>query len=448
MQRRLKPLVGIALLSLSISGGANGADSTNGADSASRAASAAAQYSAADEALYRERFQKLQDSFVTGLGLEEYDPLEPVPGDPAYRPLPIKPPQARSIEETALTRARDYAASNRSTSLLVWRGDGLEHVSHFGATTADQLQASRSLAKPMTAIAVGRAIALGKIRSLDQPVADFITEWRGLPRQSTLRVRHLLDMRSGMLPQSPETGIEHILNRAYLHPRHDDILINEYPFVDEPGTRYEYSNATSELVALLIERATDMRYAQFLSQHVLQPIGASGGTIWVNRQNGLAHSGCCLMLTAESWIRLGVLLMNDGRWEGRRLLPSGYVRDMTRGTTENPYYGLGVYVAGDYTPRRGFLNGAREPDARRVLHGEPYLARDLFMFDGNSNQVLYIVPSARLVVLRLGAQPPRSPNGEWDNAVLPNVLLRGIRHRAGERRPTPQPGPIRPPASP
>lgn len=441
MQRRLKPLVGIALLSLSISGGANGADSTNGADSASRAASAAAQYSAADEALYRERFQKLQDSFVTGLGLEEYDPLEPVPGDPAYRPLPIKPPQARSIEETALTRARDYAASNRSTSLLVWRGDGLEHVSHFGATTADQLQASRSLAKPMTAIAVGRAIALGKIRSLDQPVADFITEWRGLPRKSTLRVRHLLDMRSGMLPQSPETGIEHILNRAYLHPRHDDILINEYPFVDEPGTRYEYSNATSELVALLIERATDMRYAQFLSQHVLQPIGASGGTIWVNRPNGLAHSGCCLMLTAESWIRLGVLLMNDGRWEGRRLLPSGYVRDMTRGTTENPYYGLGVYVAGDYTPRRGFLNPAREPDARRVLHGEPYLARDLFMFDGNSNQVLYIVPSARLVVLRLGAQPPRSPNGEWDNAVLPNVLLRGIRHRAGERRPTLQPAP-------
>jgi CubicO group peptidase (beta-lactamase class C family) len=184
-----------------------------------------------------------------------------------------------------------------------------------------------------------------------------------------------------------------------------------------------------------------MRYAQFLSQHVLQPIGASDGTIWVNRPNGLAHSGCCLMLTAESWIRLGVLLMNDGRWEGRRLLPSGYVRDMTRGTTENPYYGLGVYVAGDYTPRRGFLNPAREPDARRVLHGEPYLARDLFMFDGNSNQVLYIVPSARLVVLRLGAQPPRSPNSEWDNAVLPNVLLRGIRYRAGERRPTPQPAP-------
>lgn len=423
MQRRLTPLTRMVCVVMVI-----------GALTAT-----AAPYSAEDEALYRERFQKLQDSFVTGLGLEEYDPLEAVPGDTAYRPLPIKPAQSRSIDDTALNQARDYAARNRSTSLLIWRGEGLEHESHFGSTTAQQLQASRSLAKPMTAIAVGRAIALGKIRSLDQPVADFITEWRNLPLKSTLRVRHLLDMRSGMLPQSPEMSIEHILNRAYLHPRHDDILINEYPFVDEPGSRYEYSNATSELVALLIERATGLRYAQFLSQHVLQPIGASGGTVWVNRPGGLAHSGCCLMLTAESWIRLGVLLMEDGRWQGRRLLPAGYVGEMTRGTAENPYYGLGVYVAGNYTPRRGFLNPAREPEARRVLHGEPYLARDLFMFDGNSNQVLYVVPSARLVVLRLGAQPPRSPSGEWDNAVLPNVLLRGIRYRAKEQRPVPQP---------
>lgn len=435
MQRLLAPLTRMVCAALTMGA------LTAAAATPSATAPSAAPYSAEDEALYRERFQKLQDSFITGLGLEEYDPLEPVPGDPAYRPLPIKPPQARSIGVSALARARDYAASNRSTSLLVWRGDGLEQVSHFGSTTADQLQASRSLAKPMTAIAIGRAIALGKIRSLDQPVADFITEWRGLPRKSALRVRHLLDMRSGMLPQSPEISVEHILNRAYLHPRHDDILLKEYPFVDEPGSRYEYSNATSELVALLIERATGIRYAQFISQQVLQPIGASGGTIWVNRSGGLAHSGCCLMLTAESWVRLGVLLMNDGHWKGQRLLPAGYVREMTRGTAENPYYGLGVYVAGDYTARRGFLNPAREPDARRVLHGEPYLARDLYLFDGNSNQVLYIVPSARLVVLRLGAQPPRSPNVEWDNAVLPNTLLRGIPYRAGEKRPVPQPAP-------
>ena len=221
MQRLFKPLASLVWVGLTI-----------GALSGAAAPYSTNPYSADDEALYRERFQKLQDSFVTGLGLEEYDPLEPVPGDPAYRPLPVKPPEARSIDEAALTRAREYAASNRSTSLLIWRGDGLEHVSHFGKTTDAQLQASRSLAKPMTAIAIGRAIALGKIRSLDQPVADFIGEWRGLPRKSTLRVRHLLDMRSGMLPQSPEMSIEHILNRAYLHPRHNMFLSTAHTEAD------------------------------------------------------------------------------------------------------------------------------------------------------------------------------------------------------------------------
>lgn len=396
-------------------------------------------HSPEDEALYLKRFEQLRDSFVSGLGLEEYDPLEPVPGARVVVPLPRKHPAERTFSEESLAAARDYAASNRSDALLVWRKGALEAADYFGAMRADSTFASRSLAKPMTAIAVGRAIALGHLRSLDQPVADFFPEWRQDPLKAALRVRHLLDMRSGLLPQSPEMSSDHVLNRAYLHPRHDEILLNEYPFTDQPGSRYEYSNASSEFVALLIERATGMRYAEFLSKHVLQPLGAAGGSVWINRPDGLAHSGCCLMLTPETWIRLGILLLDEGVWQGQRLLPQGYVRDMTTGTAQNPYYGLGVYVAGPYTRRRGFLNPAREPEARRVLHGEPYLAADLFLFDGNANQVLYVVPSERLVVLRIGAAPPKSPGKEWDNTVLPNTLMRGIRRAAGERVPPPQP---------
>ena len=174
-------------------------------------------------------------------------------------------------------------------------------------------------------------------------------------------------------------------------------------------------------VRSVIERATGRRYAEFLSREVLQPLGAMGGTVWVNRPGGLAHSGCCLMLPPESWLRL-----EDGRWEGRRLLPQGYVAEMTRATAQNPYYGMGVYVSGRYTPRRGWLNPEREPEARRVLHSEPYLADDLFLFDGNANQVVYVIPSQRLVILRVGGNPPCSSDSEWDNAFLPNTILRGL----------------------
>ena len=390
------------------------------------AAAGPSSYSAADEAVYLERFARLMDASRLGLGLETYEPLEPVPG--ARNPVALADAAAGNtrIAAAALQAAEEFAANNNSSAFMVWHDGKIEKASFFKGMKPEDTFPSRSLAKPMTAVAIGRALALGKIRSLDQPVADFISEWRGDPRRSKILVRHLLDMRSGFLPQGPAMTAEDILNRAYLHPRHEQIIIHDYPVVDEPGARYEYNNATSELVAVLIERATGVRYGEWLSREVLQRLGSPGGTIWVNRPGGTAHSGCCLMLPAEAWLRLGVLLLQDGVWEGKRLLPAGYVQAMRTPTAENPYYGLGVYVAGRYIARRGFANPARDAEARRVLHSEPYLADDVFLFDGNSNQVVFIIPSRRLVVLRVGDNPPRGAGGEWDNSALPNLLIRGL----------------------
>jgi CubicO group peptidase (beta-lactamase class C family) len=367
-------------------------------------------------------------------GIAVYDPLEAVPGASPYAPLPARPERERTIAPAALAAARDYAARNDSGALLVWRAGAVELAAYFGGSDAATPAVSRSLAKPIAAIAVGRAIALGAIRSLDQPVADFIPEWRGTDKAKIL-VRHLLDMRSGFLAQGPTFDPASIWARAYLGPRHEDVLVHEYPLTHTPGTRYEYSNQPSDLVAVLVERATGRRYAEFLSTEVFQPVGAPGGRVWVNRPGGVAHAGCCLLAPPELWLRLGILLAQDGRWEGRRLLPEGFVREMTTGTPENPYAGLGVYVAGRYVERRG----AAHPDvpAPKTLHSEPYLARDLFLFDGNANQVVYVVPSLDLVILRTGDEPPREPG--WDNAFLPNTIIRGLRLAPGESPPDPQP---------
>lgn len=406
---------------------------------ARQAFAAPVAYSEADEAVYTERFAQLTAAFTSGLGPESYTPLEPVFGAVRDRPLPMAQPGERSIDAAALQQAEDYAERNNSIALLVWRRGKLETARYFGDANRATTFPSRSLAKPLAAIAVGRAIELGRIKSLDQPVCDFITEWRDDPRRSHILVRHLLDMRSGLLPQAVATRADDILNRAYLHPRHDEVLIREYPIVDAPGSRFEYNNATAELVAIVIERATGRRYAEFVSTEILKPIGAQGGEVWIDRPAGVAHSGCCIMLPAETWLRLGVLLLRDGRWDGRRLLSSAFVHEMRQGTPQNPYYGLAVYPAGRYIERRGFSNPERDTPARRVLHSEPYEAADLFLFDGNADQVVYVVPSAQLVVLRVGGPPPRADGKEWDNSFLPNTLLRGIRWRPGEQRPVPQP---------
>ena len=79
------------------------------------------------------------------------------------------------------------------------------------------------------------------------------------------------------MSQAVATTAEDILNRAYLHPRHEQVILQEYPLVDEPGTRYEYNNATSEIVALLLERATGRRYAEFVGNEVRTTDQSTGG---------------------------------------------------------------------------------------------------------------------------------------------------------------------------
>ena len=376
----------------------------------------AASYPADVEATYAARFQ---DIATSGRGeLSRYDPLEPIVGaSPQSLPAAKRP----TISAAALAEATAYAEANRSNAFIVVHKGKVQTARYFGTTNAGTGIVSKSLAKPITALAIGRALQLGKLTSLDQPVSDFITEWRGTPKERML-LRHLLDMRSGLLAQGVSAEPMNIWSRAYLHPFHDRIIVEEYPLTDVPGSIYEYSNATSELVALVIERATGRRYAEFIGTELLKPIGAAGGLVWVNRAGGLAHSGCCALLPAETFARMAMLLAQDGIWNGRRLLPKAYVAAMKTGTAQNPHYGLGLWLGGDFVERRGFANPTRP--APKVLHSTPYLSNDVVMFDGNSNQIVYIVPSQQLIVLRTGDAPPRTP--EWDNSKLINIVLGGL----------------------
>jgi CubicO group peptidase (beta-lactamase class C family) len=372
------------------------------------------------EALYLERFESLRDRSSRN-GLQRYDPLVPVPGSPAWQPLPVRPAAERRLSPDVLEAATDYAAANRSSALLIWVDGALELAAYFGDAGPGTPIVGKSLAKPLSVIAVGRAMQRGFIASLEQSAADFIAAWRGDPR-AAITLRMLLGNRSGLLPQAPAPEPDNVLNRAYLHPAHDRVIIEEYPLVHPPGSRYEYANANSELVAPIIERATGQPYHRWLSEALLQPLGAPGGEIWLNRPGGTAHSGCCVLLPPESFLRLGLLLLDDGVWRGQRLLPEGFVDAMRSASAENRHAGLGVYLGTPYAERRGPLNPER--DIGRVYHSEPYLADDLFLFDGNSNQVVYIIPSRRVVILRTGAWAPQDP--EWDNALLPNLVLRGL----------------------
>jgi CubicO group peptidase (beta-lactamase class C family) len=374
---------------------------------------------------YMQRYLRMAVSQARGESqrADWYEPVDVVPGAKAGR-LPIA--AVPTVSAKALADADAYARETKAQGFLVWQGGAIQAAHYYGDFKPDELIASKSMAKMVVGIAIGRAIALGHIKSIDQPVSDFITEWRGTDKEGPT-IRNFLQNSSGISRFSYNDFKPWSQTmREYLSANHEDILLNETKRDYEPGTEYDYSMITSDVLAIVLERATGQRYADFLGNELLKPIGAAGGSVYINRPGGLAHSGCCLNLPAESFVRIGVLMARDGVWEGERLLPEGWVKETVTPSPANPKWGLHMWIGSPCVERlRWFPERSQDVG---VYHSECYLADDLFLFDGSGNQAMWIVPSRDLVVLRFGPPPTRRPGdpGEFDNSRLPNTIMRGL----------------------
>ena len=373
--------------------------------------------------VYWQRYFALRASGGAG-DVESYAPTEALAG--AHDGfLPVAPEAERTVPAAALAAAREYAAQNRSSSLLVWHRGRLQSADYWGGTAATPVN-SRSLHKMLGGLLVGAAIQDGHIGSLDDPVAKYVTEWQGTPK-AAITIRNVLQMSSGLM-WFRQGGALSTASRRYIDPHWDRVLLQDVPLEFTPGSAYDYSDITADVMPHLIQRATGRRYAQYLDEALLKPLHAPGGKLWINREGGMPHGGCCLMLPPEAWLRIGLLTLDEGRAGGRQLLPPWWTTEMRRPSPNNPHFGLMMWLGQPYAQRRLYhrpdspSNAVPRPG---VFHSEPYLADDLYLFDGMNGQLVYVVPSQQLVIVRTGLRPaPGKP--EWDNAKLPNLILRAL----------------------
>ena len=162
-----------------------------------------------------------------------------------------------------------------------------------------------------------------------------------------------------------------------------------------------------QALAVVLERATGRRYADYLSEKVWAPAGASDAAVWLDRPGGLAKTFGGVLATARDWARVGLLLQNGGRVGDRQLVPAAWVREMLTPSPREPDYGYQIWLG------RG---GCRRED-----HEKPFAAPDVAYLDGRFKQRVSVVPSAELVVVRVGEQARG-----WDETELVNTLLRGL----------------------
>jgi CubicO group peptidase (beta-lactamase class C family) len=228
--------------------------------------------------------------------------------------------------------------------------------------------------------ALGIAAAASGLLALDERVADTITEWKSDPEKSRITVRELLDQSSGI---DPTAGLPA-----------DDVYKSALaaPLVSEPGTTFNYGPNHFNVFGAVIQRK--MRDAglsgdplSYLQRHVFHRIGLRIAG-WDRDAVGQPLFATGADVSAVEWAKFGRLVAQHGRWNGQEILPAGLVAEMLAPSPANSRYGLGWW-----------LNPGPELEDHAPLPGIP---ADLVMAAGAGDQRLFVIPSARLVIVRFG----------------------------------------------
>ncbi|MGC5014552.1 serine hydrolase domain-containing protein [Streptosporangium sp. DT93] len=323
--------------------------------------------------------------------------------------LPRSAPAASGVSSRAIAALLDRfeARSVECHSLMVVRHGHVVAEGWWAPYSAGRPRLLYSLTKSFTSVAAGLAIADGLL-SLEDRVVDVLPGHVPADvseRGRRLTVHHLLSMTTGHRADSLAEAWElepGDLVRGFLR----------VPFPEAEGTLHAYDNATTFVLARMVERVTGRDLPELLDERLFTPMGIEHAE-WDRVASGAAFGFHGLHLTTEAVAAFGELLLREGLWGGRRLVPREWVRLATRRHVETPQ------VEG----------WSENPDALCGYGYQFWMSRHGYRGEGAFGQMCLVVPSHDLVVAVTGAVP----HGEAILDPLWECLLPGM-DQAGSTR--------------
>lgn len=298
--------------------------------------------------------------------------------------------------------AAHYSEQHEALALLVFQNGRLRWEWYAPETSPDEPQKLASCVKTLWGMAAAAAVH-DRLISWDEPVSATLPEWQTDPLKARITIRDLLSMTSGLAPGFGELYQE--------SPPDLQIAAAALPASAAAGTQFTYGPANMEVFGLVLSRklaARKMTPRRYLERRLLRPLGVRVED-WRHDEAGHPWMSSGARMTARGLLRLGRLLLQDGRWRRRALLPRGALAPLTVPGRVNPAYGLTLWLN-----RQAALSDSVEVDVEKVLSGQAdpvawekscfshAAPPDLFLMLGSYNQRVYVVPSRQLVVVRQG----------------------------------------------
>ncbi len=250
----------------------------------------------------------------------------------------------------------------------------------------------------------------------------------GLPRATATEENFVPAALDEVVTRAMQDGAQ-----AFLVLRHGHLVAESYAAGDDRETRADSGAFAATLVAMsigvaitegLMRAATledfeperlaaalaseaELPYEEYLSTRLWRPLNAANASFRLQRPGAAVSAGCCLEARISDWMRVAILLLDDGRFEGEAILPGGWVARMRQPLLTERRLGLGVHLA-------SAASGA-----------EPFAESDVFYLRGRDRWRLWLAPSLDLAVLHAA---DRSDAG-WDETALPNAVIRAVQDR-------------------
>lgn len=316
--------------------------------------------------------------------------------------------ETRSVE--------DFLARRRVTGLMVIK-DGVVQLERYQYDrTPNQRLLSNSMAKSITAIAVGFALSEGKIRSLDDTAATYVPELAGSGYGET-PIRALLRMASGIAFSERYDGKDDIQKFASLMMR-DGTTAAFRAFNQRdhaPNTKFQYASIETTVLSYVLRGATGQTLSDYIAERLWRPMGAEADASWIIDRNGVELAHGFYNATLRDWGRFAMLLADDGARDGRQIIPRDFLLEATdymrhphafHPRQATPYFGYGYkFWLHPATQRRYALLG---------VYG----------------QSIFVDPGERLAMIITAAQQNATSGGDQFGAER-DALWRAIVARHG-----------------
>ena len=279
----------------------------------------------------------------------------------------------------------NFLGQKNTRAFLLLKDGKIVLEKYFKTFTQDSFWYWASAGKTLTGFTVGIAQKQGFLKITDTSSKYLGTGWTSEPlaKENLITIRHQLSMSSGL-----DDGISN-------SDCTDKICLQ---YKADAGTRWAYHNAAYTILDQVVSAATGQAFPQYFYTNVRNKIGMNG--IWYKPDfNNVYYS------TPRSMARFGILMLNKGFWNGSAILDdSNYFKQMTNSSQIiNPSYGYLTWLNGK--------NSFMTPGLQFVFPGSlcPNAPNDMFAAEGKNGQILNVVPSQNVIVIRMGDEP--SDNG-------------------------------------